>query len=124
MRGQKIGARNAIAVGEEQVIAAGFDNRPVKNRAFAKAAILMPHVTNGQARFSSQPINRLPSCLGGAIVGDQQFKLTMRLRGISPDGLFQPLGLIESAEDDGGVHSVGTIAAEPCGIQSEINSAM
>ena len=100
----EICARDAVAVGEDQVVARRGLNSPVENLALAKAPVLVPDVMDVEPRLGAEPTDQKRGLLSRAVVGHEQVKLAMALHRIAPKDLFQPLGGVVGAQDHGHPH--------------------
>ena len=92
MNRNKVFSGYAIAVCENQVITPRRYDRFIENTALLKPVIFLPNVLNRTIRCTRKPLNQLACIFPRPIIGDDDFKVVIRLGVKPPQHLLEPQG--------------------------------
>jgi len=121
--GDEIRPRHAVAVEEEQVFPSGLRHRPVARGAGAKAAVLLPHVGDGQRRAAGNTFDQLPRLVARAVVGDQHLEAAVVLRQQAGQHGRQRVRPVVSGDDQADEHRAERYCFRLCGSGGSAPSA-
>lgn len=98
----EIAPRYAIAVGENQIIAARGENAEVERAAFAEAPVFLPHVLQREWQRRQTLLQQRAGLVARAVVDHDELEIAMVLMRKAGQAQVQPRGLVVSADDDAG----------------------
>ncbi len=78
---------NTVAIGHDDVVAFGGEERFVQDSTLLKSFVLMPDMLYFQMGFVTHTINELPGFVGGSIVCNHHFKICVCLAMKAPQNL-------------------------------------
>ena len=99
-------ARDAVAVGEDEILGVRRHDRAVEDLRLPEAAVLVPHVLNAQPRLPPHALDHLGGLRSRPVIGDDDVEVAVGLHGVSPQDLLQPPRLVVGREDDGQPHAL------------------
>src|SRR5690606_27599168 len=100
----KVIPRNAVAIRENQVIAAGSQDRFIENLGFAEAVILVPNMHD---RNPHEGLHFLDKACGSGrrtVIGYDKLKIFCSLATVAPKHFFKPRFGVIGTDDDGCFH--------------------
>jgi len=106
MGGNKVAIRNAVTVGEDQILSPGLQDCPVEYLAFTKTILGLPDMINHQPFPLPKGFQQQRDLRGRSIISHDQFEAPLRLQAIAPEHFRQPLWLIRGRDNDGRAHEL------------------
>ena len=103
---QEVMPRNAIAIGEDEIVSRGVSSGPVEDHGLAESPILVPDVADHDLGEASHPAQDQRRPLVRPVVGDENLELAVGLHRVAPEHLFEPLGRVVGRKDHGNQHAL------------------